>query len=431
MHVSKQKTSLFRHQPRVVVAIFLMLCCLAGCGNQWNTQSVSQSSFHGSNLQPARQSKSALLNVSVLGHSERNSQVIRVTNRLSSRVRQLPRQSRTLIAADCGILALYANDLSTAEQMLDESILTVSSISVAGKEEMAATSLHGSEAQKTFKGEPHERVMIYLYRGLLFFAGGDYENAHACFLNAALQDSLAQDNTERGDWLAIDLLLLQCKQLMGTADAQEFAARCRSRYATELMDANNVFNQTVKNPVIFIIGTGRGPVKTTQTQSGSTSLGYVPADTRIAEICVVDPKGGVDLFTADDVYVQAATRGQRSMDTVLTGKAKKKGIFEGIGTAVATAGIIAANAVPGANIVGALIQEAAIAESDKIDSTADVRRMSTVPGKLYMGICDREALSDIIVVQVFDNNRQLIGQKELKLSKDWPDPVVVAGLIPY
>ena len=54
--------------------------------------------------------------------------------------------------------------------------------------ERDALSLLGQEKDKPFKGEPHERVMVDFYLGLLRYQKGDYEGALAAFRSAIDKD---------------------------------------------------------------------------------------------------------------------------------------------------------------------------------------------------------------------------------------------------
>ena len=75
----------------------------------------------------------------------------------------------------------------------------------------ARSYFHG-EAKKTFIGEPYERSMAYIYRGILYWMDGEPDNARACFRTAQLEDSGTQDEQFSADYAILERARLQAQK---------------------------------------------------------------------------------------------------------------------------------------------------------------------------------------------------------------------------
>ena len=87
------------------------------------------------------------------------------------------------------------------------------------KSEKKALSLFGAEAQKVYKGEPYERVMLCLLSGLIYLEQDDADNALAMFKNAILH---GYDDSLPGyeyDFPLAHALEALCHRLRGDEDA--------------------------------------------------------------------------------------------------------------------------------------------------------------------------------------------------------------------
>lgn len=102
--------------------------------------------------------------------------------------------------------ALNNLDYDVAASALDEEIYRIELVYADNPTAKMARSKFNKEALKNFKGEPYERALVFLKRGLLYLYEDDYENARAMFESGLLQDSLA-DNTEyTHDYAALEFL---------------------------------------------------------------------------------------------------------------------------------------------------------------------------------------------------------------------------------
>jgi len=420
-----------RMNSRRLILATAMILAASGCAGYYHSKNTGDTAFVPSN--PTTDGPKILpLEVYVLGARDRNEKVCGVLSDIAEQIEQQPVQRRGLAAADCGMLALHANDCHTALWMLQDSIDIFDNVTVGGESELQATSYRESESAKVFKGEPHERVLVHLYRGLLFLAERDYENAHACFLNASLQDALAEEESARADWLAVDSLLLLCKRLRGDPAASEFAEACSHRYAAEIR-GNEQLLELPPHPVLFVMSVGQGPRKTAALDGGndSSSLGYAPGSCKVESVAVASSENVSRLVQCDDVYNQAVTRGQRTMDSVLTMKEQGRRSTQRAGTAAAVIGHVGSIFVPGLDSIGNLLLAEALEKSSEFDASADVRQLYSTPAKLFLAVCDGDELKDKVSVQAFDAEGCLVGERTLRIPGDMAYPIVVLGRIPY
>jgi tetratricopeptide (TPR) repeat protein len=116
--------------------------------------------------------------------------------------------SKNLVKQDMQ-LGLYLFDkqyYDHSEMMLDNVLLNIESIYSDTEDAEKARSLWYAESEKKFIGEPYERAMAYLYRGLIYIYKNDYENARASFNGGLLQDARSEDEQFRSDFNSLLLL---------------------------------------------------------------------------------------------------------------------------------------------------------------------------------------------------------------------------------
>lgn len=399
---------------------------LASCAGYYHSKAVSEATFVPN--QAASPHGTLPIHLTYLGQASVDPKVVEVIDRAVAKTRGRSVTERFLFSADCGIQAMYAGDLDRARKLLDESIVALSSVTVGGKPQEEATSAHGAESAKVFKGEPHERVTIYLYRALLYIADGDYENAHACLLNAALQDASAEVAGSRGDWLVCDLLLLQCKWQIGDPSAADFAEWCTSRYGNEIPN-DSVYLRPIDHPVVILVATGRAPSKRTGTDGNiAIALQYTREPSAIMCVEISGASGLARGCASDDLYIQAATRGTRQMDTILSKKKGSADKLEALGTVAATAGQIAGG--PVAVLLGTLIMERSMSESDKINTAADVRQLHSVPATFHLALFDAATSPPgRVVVRALGSDDHVVAQQAIEIDQVPRKSAVVLGWI--
>lgn len=401
------------------IFVFLLILC-SGC---WETKKTHSASFNGISAFGVKNDP-LVLNCCILYSQEVEQASVEVLQKSFNKLSNLSPESRARYAADIGICALFANDTNLATKALDYSIANIESVTLAGDREKKVTSLSGSESQKLFKGEPYEKVMVYLYRGLLFMANSDYENAQACFKNAALQDAMAVEEKYRSNWITVDLLQLACKRLMQDPGASDFEAYIRQQYEYDISQLEHIIN--CQSPNLFLLmAVGQGPEKLAGESHGQR-LTYSSAESRIDTVYLNTSQGTLVLPETDDLYLQAKTRGRRKMDELLAKKAGKRKQIETVGNVAAAAAPI----VPGGVVLG-LVKELSWSVSDDIDSSADCRQIRSIGRKLYLYVGTTLETNQTLKVQALNKNKQVVAEKIINTQSHSLEPVVLVGYVPY
>src|ERR1041385_4279447 len=118
----------------------------------------------------------------------------------------VPKKDRVLWEDKAGLSAMRKGDFATAKQLLDDAILTLNGIYGKDVSARKARGYFSEEAKKNFLGEPYERVMVYWYRGIMYWMDGEPDNARACFKSAQLMDSDAENKEYAADYATLDYL---------------------------------------------------------------------------------------------------------------------------------------------------------------------------------------------------------------------------------
>src|SRR5208337_1923576 len=117
-----------------------------------------------------------------------------------------PARDRVLWEYRLAAAAMRQGKFDVAKQNLDDALLTLGGIYGKDKDAQKARSYFHAEAKKTFIGEPYERCMAYIYRGIIYWMDGEPDNARACFRSAEFEDSDAENRQYAGDWVLPDYL---------------------------------------------------------------------------------------------------------------------------------------------------------------------------------------------------------------------------------
>lgn len=116
------------------------------------------------------------------------------------------RRNSVLNLMQLGLYAFQKGYYKDAELAFDKVLLHIESTYSENEESKKAISLWYGEDSKRFIGEPYERSMAYLYRGLLYLKDKDYENARASFKGGLLQDARSEDSQHQSDFKILLLL---------------------------------------------------------------------------------------------------------------------------------------------------------------------------------------------------------------------------------
>ncbi|MBI3853449.1 MAG: hypothetical protein HY298_24645 [Verrucomicrobia bacterium] len=309
--------------------------------------------------------------------------------------------------------AMRRGDFATAKPLLDDALLTLGGIYGKDAEARKARGYFSREARKTFIGEPYERSMAYFYRGVIYWMDGELDNARACFRSAEFEDSDAESNEYKGDWVLPDYLDGHATTKLAGDGSDAFKRAQASAKNINLPPYNPKAN------VLFILEFGPGPLKYASGQYGEE----LRFRTRSSSIVSARIKtGNINQLVAptDDVNFQATTRGGRVMDHVLANKAVFKSATDTAGTAAIISGAVLAGSQAGRHNagqeVGLGLVLAGIASKIISSSTtpeADTRTWDNLPQFISFAAVPLPVGQHAVTVEFLDAS----GKPDEKLSK--------------
>ncbi len=248
-----------------------------------------------------------------------------------------PPRDRVLWEYRTAAAAMRQGKFDVAKQNLDDALLTLGGIYGKDADAKKARSYFHAEAKKTFIGEPYERAMAYIYRGIIYWMDGEPDNARACFRSAEFEDSDAEKSQYAGDWVLADYLDGLITTKLG-GDGSDALKRAQA-------DAKGVklppYNP--KANAIFFLEFGPGPTKYATGQYGEElRFQTAPSPVTSAELKIASLQ--IAIAPTDDVAFQATTRGGRVMDHVLGNKAVFKSTTDTAGNLALIGGLATAAA---------------------------------------------------------------------------------------
>jgi hypothetical protein len=246
-----------------------------------------------------------------------------------------PPRDRVLWEYRLAAAAMRRGQFDLAKRNLDDALLTLGGIYGKDADAKKARGYFHAEARKTFIGEPYERAMAYIYRGILYWMDGEPDNARACFRSAEFEDSDTENHEYAGDWVLPEYLDgLATTKLHGDGSDALKRAQAVAKGVTlppYLPNAN----------ALFFIEFGPGPTKFATGPYGE-ELRYrtVPSPVVSAELKVDALQ--IPIAPTDDVNFQATTRGGRVMDHILGNKAVFKSTTDAVGNVALIGGLTTA-----------------------------------------------------------------------------------------
>jgi tetratricopeptide (TPR) repeat protein len=232
-----------------------------------------------------------------------------------------------------GLAAMESGDVETAERAFDAAILRIETIYANNPEARKARGLFSAEKVKDFKGEPYERAMTYLYRGLLYSRAGDLENARASFLASEQQSMLGESEEYQSTFGLSNFLAAWASGCSGDAPRAE---ELRQRAASVQPQPFAAFLTVPAH--LMLVDVGVGPKKVGSGKYNE-KLTFEPVGATPSQVEVAAAAARVDAVAVGaDLNWQAMTRGGRPIDAILAGKAQWKASTTATSNAVATAG---------------------------------------------------------------------------------------------
>jgi len=331
-----------------------------------------------------------------------------------------PPRDRVLWEYRLAAAAMRQGKFDVAKQNLDDALTTLQGIYGPDPNARKARGYFHAEAKKTFIGEPYERSMAYIYRGILYWMDGQPDNARACFRSAEIEDSDTENHQYAGDWVLPDYLDGFATAKLGGDGSDAFKRAQANVKGLRLPPYDPKAN------VLFFFEFGRGPTKyATGQYAEQLRIRTGPSSVQSARLSVDALKFPV--APTDDVDFQAATRGGRVMDHILGNKAVFKTATDVAGSAAIIGGSAAILADRGrdatADEVGAGLIVAGIVSkivSGATQPEADIRTWDNLPHYLSFATVPLPPGPHVATVEFLDPAGQPLPRLTKTVSFDVP-----------
>jgi len=314
--------------------------------------------------------------------------------------RGVPDQDEALWACELGVAAMMVGREAEAWDAFHLASRTMGTLESSPAE--ARRAILGEEATKRWKGDPHERCMAALYKGILYWRRGDLDNASACFKSGLLADSYSEVGEHQVDFAALSFLLGWVSWIRGSAEQSRYSFEEAKEHAPK----NLLYDDPAPNDhnVLCVVDVGRGPRKVRTGRYGSIAR-YVPEPGVAAavEVRVDGVSQGVSA-KATDMLHQAMRRGEKQLDGIRRGKA----VFKAVST---TSGVVMLNRGARKNDAGLMIAGAgAILAGALTNPAADVRYWSLLPAEVhFLPLRLAPGVHDVEVLALDESHRPVPG----------------------
>lgn len=299
-------------------------------------------------------------------------------------------RNATLNFQRIGLAALSLGKLDIAERAFDAAAFRIDQIYADNAEAQKAKSLWTAEKIKDYKGEPYERAMAFFYRGLVYAAQNDFQNARAMFKQADYQDTVAEAEQYAGDFGLMPFMAGWASYCDGNAslarDYLQMAQKGDKNYA----------GVSVEQPVLVLFESGRAPFKYGGGKFGE-ALKWQPHELPQQTAKAACTGNNTDCFTGAfvvgaDVGFQATTRGGRPIDSVLGGKASFKEGAQNVADVAGAVGNVGMQVAmqtgsrdaAGLGMFGMVAGLVAQGVSASTQAQADIREWEQLPGTVWL-----------------------------------------------
>ena len=316
--------------------------------------------------------------------------------------------------------AMRQGKFDLAKQYLDEALATLQGIYGSDPNAKKSRGYFHSEAKKTFIGEPYERSMAYIYRGILYWMDGEPDNARACFRSAEFEDSDNQNHEFNGDWVLPDYLdgLASVKLGGDGSDAFKHAQASAKGIKLPPYDA--------KANMLFFFEFGPGPTKYATGQYAEELRFHTTASPVLSARLLVDSLQ-IPVAPTDDVSFQATTRGGRVMDHILgnkavfktaTGAAGDVAIIGGAGALIAGGGRNSTASEVGAGLMIAGILSKVVSEATTPE--ADIRAWDNLPHYLSFANVPLPPGTHTATIEFLDASNRVLANRTKTVTFEVP-----------
>ena len=272
-------------------------------------------------------------------------------------------------------------------------------------EERAQSIWHG-EANKVYKGDPHERSTLYALLALSFMDRGRYEDALRSVKNGLLADCFGSTDAYNADYGLLHYLGWVCALRCGEKDVadrhRDAMLKSFEAQGVKVNKAASVLSEEAGSPnALVVLWTGTPPSFSRGGEYGEKRMVLSGSKSQFDFITVEDASGKEQVVQGGlgDVNFQATTRGGRMMDNVLKDKADvKKNFKTAANTSLVLSGIcfaagsallssdeylaIASLCCYGAGVCCLVLDVAFMWAHEDVDANADTRCWQTLPGQL-------------------------------------------------
>lgn len=315
-------------------------------------------------------------------------------------------RNATLNFERIGLAALALGKLDIAEKALDAAAFRIDQIYADNAEAQKAKSLWTAEKVKDYKGEPYERAMAFFYRGLVYAAQGDFQNARAMFKQADYQDTVAEAEQFAGDFGLMPFMAGWASYCDGNANL------AKDYLQMAVKGDKNYTGVSVEQPVLVLYETGRAPYKYGGGKFGEALKWQAhdgPPQTA-KSVCVAGSTNCVaDKFiVGGDIGFQATTRGGRQIDAVLGGKASFKEGAQNVADVAGTIGAVGMQTAmqtgnrdaAGIGMLGMFAGLVAQGVSASTQAQADIREWEQLPGQVWLATAPTKPQAETLSINV-------------------------------
>jgi hypothetical protein len=331
-----------------------------------------------------------------------------------------PPRDKVLWEYRTAIAAMRQGKFDEAKRYLEDALTTVQGIYGPDANARKSRGYFHAESKKTFIGEPYERSMAYIFRGILYWMDGEPDNARACLRSAELEDSDTENREYAGDWVLPDYLDGLATTKLGGDGSDAFKRAHASSKSITLPPYNAQAN------VLIFFEFGPGPTKYATGQYREELRFNVPPSPISSALFEVDGQQ-YPVAPADDVWFQASTRGGRIMDHVLANKAVFKTTTDVIGNVALLGGSTALIAGGGydatASEVGAGLLAAGVISkliSAATTPEADTRAWDNLPRYLSFACLQLSAGRHVVTFQFRDKAGKVVSGLTKSFTVDVP-----------